>query len=88
MLGSEPRDIVIHVGPLQVGTRVIRHDAFHFLVGRPYFRNGISSDIEAMIQEVIGVKVLSRHHDISTITGEEIVLFTLAESPDYRQPNE
>ena len=42
--------------------------------------------MEAMIQEVTGVKVLSLHHDISTVTGEEVVLFTLAESPDYRQP--
>jgi uncharacterized protein YbcI len=33
-----------------------------------------------MIQEVTSVKVLSLHHDISTVTGEEIVLFTLAES--------
>ena len=41
-----------------------------------------------MIQEVTGVKVLSLHHDISTVTGEEVVLFTLAESPDYRQPKQ
>src|SRR5271165_1178104 len=41
--------------------------------------------MEAMIQEVTGVKVLSLHHDISTVTGEEVVLFTLAKSPDYRQ---
>jgi len=40
--------------------------------------------IEAMIQEVTGVKVLSLHHDISTATGEQVVLFTLAESPVYR----
>ena len=38
--------------------------------------------LEAMVQEVTGVKVLSLHHDISTFTGEEVVLFTLAESPD------
>src|ERR1700687_882927 len=37
--------------------------------------------LETMIQEVTGVKVLSMHHDISTSTGEKIVLFTLAESP-------
>ncbi len=42
--------------------------------------------LEAMIQEVIGVKVVSLHHDISTVTSEEIVLFTLAKSPEYRQP--
>jgi uncharacterized protein YbcI len=41
--------------------------------------------MEAMIQEITGVKVLSLHHDISTITGEEIVLFTLAESPALRE---
>jgi uncharacterized protein YbcI len=43
--------------------------------------------MEAMIQEVTGVKVLSLHHDISTLTGEEVVLFTLARSPGYREPN-
>jgi uncharacterized protein YbcI len=41
--------------------------------------------LEAMIQEVTGVKVLNLHHDISTMSGEEVVLFTLAESPYYRQ---
>jgi len=41
--------------------------------------------LEAMIQEVTGVKVVSLHYDISTVTGEEVVLFTLEESPDYRQ---
>jgi uncharacterized protein YbcI len=44
--------------------------------------------MEAMIHEVIGVKVLSLHHDISTVTGEQIVLFTLARSPRYRQPKQ
>ena len=41
--------------------------------------------LEAMVQEVTGVKVLSLHHDISTVTGEEVVLFTLAESPAFRE---
>lgn len=41
--------------------------------------------LEAMVQEVMGVKVLSLHHDISTSTGEEVILFTLAESPDFRE---
>ena len=40
--------------------------------------------LEAMVQEVTGIKVLSLHHDISTVTGEEVILFTLAESPDFR----
>ena len=41
--------------------------------------------MEAMVQEVTGVKVLSLHHDISTVTGEEVILFTLAESPGFRE---
>ena len=40
--------------------------------------------MEAMIQEATGAKVVSLHHDISTRTGEEIVVFTLAEVPHYR----
>ena len=35
-------------------------------------------------QEITGVKVTSLHHDISTLTGEEVVLFTLAETPLFR----
>ena len=41
--------------------------------------------LEAMVREVTGVKVLSLHHDISTVTGEEVVAFTLAASPDVRE---
>src|SRR5580700_10940947 len=41
--------------------------------------------LEAMVQEITGVKVLSLHHDISTVTGEEVVLFSLAESPHFRE---
>src|SRR5688500_15413455 len=41
--------------------------------------------LEAMVNEVTGVRVISLHHDISTVTGEEVVLFTLADSPDYRE---
>jgi len=41
--------------------------------------------MEALVQEVTGVKVLSLHHDISTVTGEEVVIFTLPESPLFRE---
>jgi uncharacterized protein YbcI len=41
--------------------------------------------MEAMLQEITGVKVVSLHHDISTSTGEEVVLFTLAEAPLVRE---
>ena len=37
-----------------------------------------------MVQEVTGINVLSLHHDISTLTGEEVILFTLTESPLFR----
>ena len=40
--------------------------------------------MEAMIEDVTGVKVLSLHHDISTMTGEEMVVFTLAHEPLFR----
>ena len=41
--------------------------------------------LEAMVQEVTGVPVLSLHHDISTVTGEEVVVFSLIQSPAYRE---
>jgi uncharacterized protein YbcI len=41
--------------------------------------------MEALVQEVTGAKVLSLHHDISTVTGEEVVIFTLAGSPPCRE---
>lgn len=41
--------------------------------------------LEAMIQGLIGVKPVSLHHDISTVTGEELVIFTLSEAPQYRE---
>ena len=40
--------------------------------------------LEVMVQEITGVEVVSLHHDISTTTGEEVVLFRLAESPLLR----
>jgi uncharacterized protein YbcI len=41
--------------------------------------------VEAMIQEATGAAVVSLHHDISTVTGEELVLFTLADAPEFRE---
>lgn len=40
--------------------------------------------LEKMIESVTAVKTVSLHHDISTNTGEEIMIFTLAESPLFR----
>lgn len=40
--------------------------------------------LETMVAEITGIKVVSLHHDISVATGEEVVLFTLAEAPLVR----
>ena len=40
--------------------------------------------LETVVQEVTGVNVVSLHHDISTVTGEKFLLFTLAKSPIRR----
>ena len=42
------------------------------------------SALETMVEGITEVKVVSLHHDISTATGEEVVLFSLAESPAFR----
>lgn len=41
--------------------------------------------MEEMVQQATGVKVLSLHHDISTVSGEEVVLFTLMQAPSFRE---
>ena len=38
--------------------------------------------MEPMVEIVTGVEVVTMHHDICTKTGEEVILFTLARSPD------
>jgi uncharacterized protein YbcI len=40
--------------------------------------------LEAMVEQVTGSRVVSLHHDISTLTGEEVVLFTLVPAPEIR----
>jgi uncharacterized protein YbcI len=41
--------------------------------------------LEAMVQDVTRMKVLSLHHDISTVTGEEVIVFTLSEPMALRE---
>jgi uncharacterized protein YbcI len=41
--------------------------------------------LEAMVQGITGTKVVSLHHDISTATGEEVVLFSLSEPAAFRE---
>jgi uncharacterized protein YbcI len=40
--------------------------------------------MEKMIEEVTGSAVISLHHDISTTTAEEVILFTLSSAPQFR----
>ena len=40
--------------------------------------------LESLVHEAAGVKVISMHHDISTVTGEEVVMFTVAEPPRFQ----
>lgn len=39
--------------------------------------------LESMVHEVTGVKPGSMHHDLSTVTGEEIVVFSLSRTPRF-----
>jgi uncharacterized protein YbcI len=39
--------------------------------------------LESLVHEASGVKVRSMHHDISTVTGEEVVVFSLTDSPSF-----
>lgn len=40
--------------------------------------------LEAMVNNATGAQVLSLHHDISTVTGEEVLLLTLTAVPTCR----
>jgi len=64
--------------PLEKGRDLLKQVRTHLVeTARPL--------MESMIQDVTGVKVLSLHHDISTRTGEEVILFTLANPPKFRE---
>lgn len=40
--------------------------------------------LETLVQEVTGANVVSLHSDISTVTGEEVLIFTLDDAPAFR----
>lgn len=41
--------------------------------------------LDALVHGVTGTKLVSLHHDISTVTGEEVVIFSLADVPQFRE---
>ena len=40
--------------------------------------------LESIVETAVGVKLVSVHHDISTVTGEEVIVFSLVEAPACR----
>lgn len=40
--------------------------------------------LETLVHACTGVEVTSLHHDISTVTGEEVIIFTLNQPPSFR----
>ena len=40
--------------------------------------------LESVIKTITGSKVVSLHHDISTVIGEEVILFSLDSTPVFR----
>jgi uncharacterized protein YbcI len=42
------------------------------------------SHLSRLIEEAVGVRLVSVHHDISTLTGEEMLVFSLSEPPPCR----
>jgi uncharacterized protein YbcI len=97
-IGRNPKDIQVHLidDLLLIRLRGVLTAAEHQLVkvlpaekGRDLLKQVWSQLIEtnrpvmeAMVEKVTGIKILTIHHDISTITGEEVILFTLARSLD------
>lgn len=39
--------------------------------------------LEAAVQKILGVKIKSLHTDISTLTGERVIIFSLELPPEY-----
>ena len=69
---------LVKVLPAEKGRDLLKQVRTHLMeTARPV--------METLIKEVTGVAVLSLHHDISTLTGEEVVLFTLDKSPIFRE---
>ena len=41
--------------------------------------------LEAMVEKFTEARVVSLHHDISTVSGEEVLIFTLDKPPHFRE---
>lgn len=71
---------LVQTSPAEKGRDLLKQVRMHLIeTARPA--------MEAMVRDITGVRVQSLHHDISTATGEEIIVFTLAETPRVRDVN-
>ena len=52
---------------------------------RAYMLETTRPRIDAVVQESTGLRCVSMHHDISTITGEEVFVFTLSSEMVLRE---
>ena len=64
--------------PMERGRDLLKQVRTHLIeTARP--------QLEAVIEPITKTKVLSLHHDISTVTGEEVLVFTLMSAPGCRK---
>jgi uncharacterized protein YbcI len=64
--------------PAEKGRDLLKQVRSHLIeIARP--------TMAAMVEGITGCKVVSLHHDISTLTGEEVVIFTLANALVVRE---
>lgn len=69
---------LVHALPVEKGRDLLKQVRSQLIeVARPA--------LESLMKDITGVQSLSLHYDISTITGEEVVIFTLEESPVCRE---
>ena len=75
---TEAEQHLVQAMPAEKGRDLLKQVRTHLIeTARPV--------MEAMIEEVTGSTVRTLHHDISTVTGEEVVLFTLNKAPAFRE---
>jgi uncharacterized protein YbcI len=64
--------------PSEKGRDLLKQVRSHLIeIARP--------QLAVMVESIMSVSIVSLHHDISTLTGEEVILFTLSSSPLYRE---
>ena len=78
LTAAEQRLIESHAGGNGRGAELLKQLRSHLvLTGRPL--------LERLVEDVTGTQPVSVHHDISTATGEEVIVFTLAAVPSVRE---